>query len=833
MIKYVQKISLLTKEKGVFRIVLLFFLLCMGTEGNKGLRAEIIDDPSKTWCYLQKSTTVIGVPFHSEVTEVTYDGSLYTGYAELNFAYGVSKKPMMARQKNFKEGWIPIVEYTWNEDGIDFEYECFSMPPKGMDEDSCVNFIRLTMRNKGTSPQKGLISISSRGKLDDFRLAQLKDFSSEQTFQIEAGCFSRGGKLVYAFPKGFTSIEAVKGVPYKGTFVGKDLGVVAETETAIVSYEKELKGGESVEYVFKMPRVPVDMTNRKHIKVILQADYRDYERKCEELWKNLVIKNTHFEIPEKEVQDAQRASMVHLMLATRTKEGGWKTQTDGIPYPNFFLTSAPQMVMAYLTSNCWDYAKLSVKNAIKQQEPDGLYFDRSLAHGGIIPTAHGHILYMVANYVLFTHDYQTGKEVFPSVVRAIDYLKRVTKENKYGLMPPTYPYDNEMIDGHYASNNYWSLIGLRFCIRMAKMLGHTEVVDDWSRFEKVYTGNILKGIEASVHFDGYVPTGLYPFLTGKKARRGFNEYQTNSDWENMLLSYPTELLEPHHPYVSGTLNHVRRGYAEGIMTYRHGQHLHQYITANLIEQYMVQGNSRQALIDFYHLLLHSGSTYEGFENLVEPWKERMVDAHCPPPHAWAAGKTAFLIRNFLIHEFGGRGGINKGRKLFLYSAISPAWVKDGEKIAIINAPTEMGDVTSSMVFHEGSATVTFSADFKDKPEAIVVRIPYFKEFVSFTSDASTSSVHDGMIELSPDVTRLDIQWKEKDDAHDGTSAYLLKSYRAGNTFKGVAPNGYPIIEEGRPFLLEEEQIDRVDPLSFDLVKQMFLYEFNRRKRNNE
>lgn len=65
---------------------------------------RLIDNPDKEWCYLQKSTTVIGMPFHPGVTEITYDGALYTGYAELCFMYGEDRAPVMARQKSFKEG---------------------------------------------------------------------------------------------------------------------------------------------------------------------------------------------------------------------------------------------------------------------------------------------------------------------------------------------------------------------------------------------------------------------------------------------------------------------------------------------------------------------------------------------------------------------------------------------------------------------------------------------------------------------------------------------------------------------------------------------------------
>lgn len=787
---------------------------------------KLTDDPTKEWCYLQKSTTVIGMPFHPGVTEITYDGALYTGYAELCFMYGEDRTPVMARQKNFKEGWIPVVEDVWRDGDIQYSLEMFSAPLKPNDVSNCVNFVKMTMLNTGKTIAKGTFTAASRGKLPDYRLAELTDFSSENTYEIKENASYRDNKLIYTFDKGSKTIEAINGNAYKSPFTGKSLDVTPETLTTIVSYERELKKGEKAEFVFKMPRVPISDSNI--IAEIEKADYSEYLAKTLSFWKQLIGSTTSFDIPESRINDAQKASMVHLILATRTFPDGHKTQTDGIPYPNFFLTSAPQMVMAYLTSGCYDLAKLSVINAIAQQEQDGLYFDRSLAHGGILPTAHGHILFMTSNYYLFTRDKKTGEQIFPSIVKAIEYLKRETSNNQYGLLPPTYPYDNEMIDGHYASNNYWALTGLRFCIRMAEDLGHTEVLDEWKNLEKEYTTSILKGIEASVWEDGYVPPGLYPYLTGKKARRGFEEYQTHCDWENMLLSYPTEILNPDHKYVSSSLNHIRKGYAEGIMTYRHGMHLHQYITANLIEQYMVQGNQQQALIDFYHLILHSGSTHEGFENLVIPWKDRQVDAQCPPPHAWASAKTAFLIRNFLIHEYGGRVGMESGRNLYLYSVVSPEWAKEGNHISINSAPTEMGVVSSSIKFLKGEAKISYSAEYTEKPEAVVIKIPYFKTLKSFSSDAKSTKSEEGCIILSPDFTYLNIKWEDNDEVHRGTSEDMLKAYRECNSYEGYDDKGMHILKEGKSFLLDSEKKNLIEPLNFELVKKTFEYEFNRR-----
>lgn len=249
------------------------------------------------------------------------------------------------------------------------------------------------------------------------------------------------------------------------------------------------------------------------------------------------------------------------------------------------------------------------------------------------------------------------------------------------------------------------------------------------------------------------------------------------------------------------------------------------------EKITVQGEQRQALIDFYHLILHSGSTHEGFENLVIPWKDRMVDPHCPSPHAWASAKTAFLIRNFLIHEYGGRAGIEKGRDLYLYPILSPAWTHEGEHISLVNVPTEMGKISSRIQFERGKAKITFSAQFhNDRPANIRIRIPYFKVLDSYKTNASRSELVDNCLILSPDFTEIEIKWHDNINVHKGTSADLLQAYRSCDTFEGIDENGVQIVKTHSPFLLENEKTDKIEPLSFDLIKSVFLKEFERRTR---
>lgn len=71
--------------------------------------------------------------------------------------------------------------------------------------------------------------------------------------------------------------------------------------------------------------------------------------------------------------------------------------------------------------------------------------------------------------------------------------------------------------------------------------------------------------------------------------------------------------------------------------------------------------------------------------MIFPWKDRLVDPRCPSPHAWAAAKTAFLIRNFMLHEYGGHIENASERDLYIYPVVSPAWATVGEHLAMVNA----------------------------------------------------------------------------------------------------------------------------------------------------
>jgi hypothetical protein len=516
------------------------------------------------------------------------------------------------------------------------------------------------------------------------------------------------------------------------------------------------------------------------------------------------------------------------MLATRS-QNGQKRQGSGLPYDALFLNDYMDMLLAYDTAGLYAFAEPNVEWLLRKQHKSGMFIDVHNRGNDDIVTSHGQGLFSLAYHYIMTRNAAYGRKVYPAIRKGVELIINDHKADKYGLLRPSIPYDAPMVTGYHSCHNLFGLVAMRASIRVANMLGRTEDARTWKEAHDSYRDAILEAFDRVYTKEGYIASGLYDWTAGKVQGRGpVNEYP-NQDWENNLLVYPTELLSPDDPRVIDTLATIRaRKYREGCMSYRNGMHVHQYVTLNQANQYRAIGDSKHALLDLYHVLLHNGSTHEGFENLVEPWTNRTPAASCPPPHAWAAAKTALFIRNSMVCEYGGQAGLDAdARDLYLYSLISPAWIQPGRKVEIKNAPTEMGRISSVLRFVEDGAEMTVKSDFFQSPRYIVFRIPYTVELESFSSDAKISFQDNGLIFFTSDLTEASFKWRPKPGANDNNFQDILKSYR-GEYGYIVKDGNYDKNLAGRAFLLDDEKAFRSEPLSFDLVKRAFLKEYSRR-----
>jgi len=784
-----------------------------------------IDPPDAEWCYAAQSTTVIGLPFVPEPVQVTFDGAVYTRYAELAFFYGHSLRPVMARNKTFLDGWIPVVGYGWQDGPVAYHLEVFSAELPELGRDNLVQFARLSMKNTGDTAAEGVVAAGIRGSAGHFRKGGPHEPVLPATrFAVHGNGLTRNGKLVYGFSPS-AETYAVAGVPYRGPFRAVEHHVTDRAATGLSVYRRTLEPGATFHAIFKLPRVPLEKADR--IAAVHAADYRKHREATIAYWKNL-LGSCRFEIPEPRVNDSYRAALVHLILATRSQNGR-RRQGSGLPYDALFLNDYMDMLLAYDTAGLTQFAEPNVDWLIAKQHASGMFIDVHNRGNDEIVTSHGQGLFALAYHHVITRDRAYGERVYPQIRRGVRLILDDHRSDKHGLIRPSIPYDAPMVTGYHTCHNLFALLALRTSIRAARLLGNEGDADAWSKAEQSYAAAIVKALDRIYEKEGYVRSGLYDWTPGLVQGRGpVNEFP-NQDWENNLLVYPTELFGPHDPRVRTTLATIRaRKYREGCMTYRNGMHVHQYVTLNQANQYRAIGDQRHALLDLYHVLLHNGSTHEGFENLVVPWSTRTPTASCPPPHAWAAAKTALFIRNMMVCEYGGRAGMLEGeRDLHLFSLISPAWMRPGRRVAIRNAPTEMGRVSALLSFTSAGAELALEADFRRPPRYVVFRIPYGVELEAFTSDADTAFTSDGQLFFTSDMTRASIRWRAKPGAHDGNYQAILEGYRREYGFI-VKDDNYDPARAGKPFLLPDERDHPAEPLSFDLVRRAFCKEYGRR-----
>ncbi len=791
-------------------------------------KASVKDDPAKSWCYLGKSTTVIGVPFVPEPVQVTYDGAIYTRNAELCFFYGKENAPAMARQKTFMDGWIPIVQYDWIDNGIRYEIEMFSAIVPPLQSDNLVQFVKITMKNVGSETASGILTAAIRSSGEINRNGGTRwNMKPGTKLSFDTNSFMRDGKLVYTFSEGAVRL-ATPTSPYEQPYTGSTYSLGNRNETGLVRYSKELKPGQTYSISFKMPRSFI--LDPDVVASVKKAEYDIFRAKTIAYWKETIEGRMSISIPEPRVNESYKASLVHLLLATRGNKGQGNRQGSGLPYDQLFLNDYIDMLLAYDLSGMPQFAEPNVEWLLKKQHKSGMFIDVHNRGNDDIVTSHGQGLFCLAYHYIMTRDDDYARKVYPAVKKAVELIIHDHKTNQYGLMRPSIPYDAPMLTGHHTCHNLFALTALQASIRMAALIGEEKDASEWREAQKSYKKAIIRAIDDIVEKEGYVASGLYDWEAGwVQGRVGSVNSHPNQDWENNLLVYPSELLAPDDERVAKTLATIRkRKYAEGVMTYRNGMHIHQYVTLNQANQYLAIGDQPHALSDYYHVLLHNGSTHEGFENLVEPWT-RLVSPSCPPPHAWAAAKTALFTRNMIIREHGGQGGLNPDeRDIYLFSLISPAWVAPGKKLEIRNAATEMGTVSATMTFNKKGAVVTVKSDFHTRPGRMALTVPYFVDLVSCKiDDRKHNEVKGSVIYFSPDAKKITLKWIEKKDVHNGTYQNLLKMYRSEyghiqdrKRFRTEQP---PV-----PVLTDEEQNHPAEVMSFDLVRKAFEYEYGLR-----
>lgn len=770
--------SLHRPHQAPFLLLALIFFCSACACASGQMVSPSIDHPGQPFSYFSKPTDEIGIMGAEAATQITPEGYLRTGFAELMFFSGPDMQPTSIRVRTLDEGHLPIVHAEFTRDGINYRFTIFEAPidsatmaqirrqanptPDSSSADSAagtplVNFVRVTMKNSSRRPTRAIFatgvrydSPSSTGaphgdnrftrpveghSPGDYR--QIGEaFDPSWTNSFDSIHFFRSDRELYAFPDNFTSREFLlrevalgRQNPNVGASV--KLNATETTPVGIVTYTSLLQPGEEWTLDFKMPLIPT--SDPAVIAAIDQASFDKAKEQTIAYWSNMLAPGMQIDLPEPKVVDTFYSSLIYDLIAIDHIGPNFIQTVNKLHYHSFYLRDGADIVHSYDVTGYPQIARECLDFFATKQQPDGNFLSQPQQYDGW-----GEAVWAYAQHYRITRDKSFAEWAIPQIDRAVDWLHQARAADPLHIVPASNVRDNEYVPGHLTGYNFLALDGLRLAIQMASQTDHANLAQKWqAEYDDFHTAffNVLDA-QTAAH-NGYIP----PALDGQPG--GY-------DWGNLLSVVPEPTLDPHDPRVTATLKATQAKYAEGIMTYANGRFLHDYLTIKNTMTEAIRGDQEQALNELYAELVHTSSTNAGFEYNIRPWGDRDFGNNLAP-HGWYAAEFRTLLRTMLVRE--------QGEQLHLLSVVSPAWIGKGKIIAVRQTPTNFGPIAFTLDQpQDGVAILHLNAAFTNPPAQMVVHLPWFMDLGSASADGRPLHPDDAALVVPPATHTIEIRW---------------------------------------------------------------------------
>jgi hypothetical protein len=686
------------------------------------------------WSFIVTPTEQLGVPGYPAGTEITPEGYLYTGSAEIVFRFGPRLRPWNVPIRRLADGRYPVISSQAGAGGVSYGLTVFTAAVSGQP----VNFVRVRMTNRGRAPASLGWAIGTRysggqpkGSGRRFRFPRPVTpvrsglyyqpgyaFNARSVQRFAGRAFVRDGRALYIThgkPAGLRSRSA--------------RGVRRAAPTALVGvtrYRSRLRPGRSVVLDFTVPTVPVERTSKAYA-TIAAASYDNYRARVLGNWRRLLGRAMDVHLPEGKVVDTFYASLMNLLMARYQQGGYWIQTVNQLQYHAFWLRDTAMISSAFDQVGLHDIAAQDLAFFQTWQQPDGLFISRPGQYDGF-----GQALWAYGDHVGRTGDVGFAQRVLPAVNRAMGWLEKARAADPLGLLPPSDPHDNEQIAGHLVGDNLWGVAGARAAATIARTAGDPQTADRWAADAAAYQATLDAQIRQAVKGTG----GWIPAAVDQKG---------GQDWGNLWPVWPTGVYAASDDMVQSTMRHARARFREGIATYMDGRLLHDYLGFRVFETDLAAGSPRRTVDGLYAELAHTTATHGGFETGVRVYGSRAVDDNMTP-HGWFAAEYVSLLRNMLVRE--------RPDGIALMSALSPAWMKPGDAVSVHDAPTIYGKVSFTLRPTGDGARLEWHADVPDGT-------PIHWPLPEFAKDVKSDNLEkDGRTVLLPSRSgTLTLHWK--------------------------------------------------------------------------
>ncbi|MHB8243289.1 MAG: hypothetical protein ACYDHN_15040 [Solirubrobacteraceae bacterium] len=389
-------------------------------------------------------------------------------------------------------------------------------------------------------------------------------------------------------------------------------------------------------------------------------------------------------VPEAKVNDTYRAAIMEILSSRFNSPDGWVQGSNKLQYQALWLRDGALETYALDLVGLARQASENLSFMKTYQQPDGLLISRPGQYDGL-----GQALWALDEHAQLTQSPIYAREQLATMSAAIAWLEAATARDPLGLLPPSDPGDDELVDGHITGDDLWAAMGLQAAISDATLAGRSDLAAAWQRTSARFDGSLTRAIALAVARVGHIPPAL--------------DVAGGQDWGNYSAAYPVEVLTASSPAVQATVAWAEDHMAQGLATYLNGASLHDYLGFSIFETDLAAGRVAATVRGLYDELDHTTSTDSGWEWDVSPDGPRSTKSDMSPHGTFAADYVA-LLRNMLVRE--------RGVSIELLRGASPAWLKPGQQIRVTGAQTSRGVISFSERSSQRGETLVWHSSLK-------------------------------------------------------------------------------------------------------------------------
>jgi len=649
---------------------------------------------ARPYGFLATPTDQLAVPGHLAGFEITPEGFLYGGYGELALRAGPNLVGLRAPVRSLHGGRYPLMRYGQSIAGVRYEVQALASIVAGQP----AALARVVIRNETAQPVRARWAVGMRASGGALKPSGVRRFRFPRPALPQLpGLYTQPGWVFdpsakYAFGDRAILRDGLVMTTFPGPGPGVELDfqlregagpVLPSTVFGLAEYRVSLAPRGTRRLDFVMPSRPVaDGTPAAlELRATSFAAHRDALLLA---WKATFGRAMQLVLPERRVQDAYYASLMHILLPRYQLAGGeWVQPVNKLRYHAFWLRDASVMTQALDLAGLHREAGENLAFFDRWQHPDGQFISRVGQLDG-----HGQAMWAIGEHALRGGDREFARAALRPLGRAVEWLARARRDDELGLVPPSDPRDNELVAGHLAGDDFWAVAGLEAAVDVARMLGDATRAGDWEAELAGFRATVRDRVATAAARNG----GAIPAALDRTGGR---------DWGNLWAAWPSPVLDPSSALVTRTLARVREHFREGLATYGEFHNLHHYLGFRVWQTELLRGEQSRVVQGLYDSLAHTTNTNGGFETGVRPYARRSVDDNLAP-HGWFAAELVALLRNMLVREAGGG--------LELLSAVPSRWLVPGRPTVVRGAPTKLGPVDLSLRPVRGGAVLTWKAD---------------------------------------------------------------------------------------------------------------------------